>query len=185
MNVLAACCACSLSLIMINPSVSIAEDFANAPAPVAALGNLSSFSLTFTPENDIIHTIGIVVNGGELASAAPGRVIENSNVPHADPFLRGAERMRLTALFISCAFCGTASVLSSSVIGKMDVTEPAAHSEKVLVDGQSCSHFQTHSISIVEKHNDQSCSLRPGSVTTGAGKSLIRIAGPNSGGEIE
>jgi hypothetical protein len=112
-------------------------------------------------------------------------VIENSNAPHADPFLRGAETMRSTEIFISCAFCGTASVLSSSVIGETGVTEPAAHKDRVLADGQSCSHFQTHCISIVEKHNDQPCGLRPVPVTTGAGNSLIHIAGPNSGGEIE
>jgi hypothetical protein len=112
-------------------------------------------------------------------------VIENSNAPHADPFLRGAETMRSTAIFISCAFCGTASLLSSSVIGETDVTESVVNSEKVPVNGRSRSHFQTQSISIVDKHNDQSCNVRPVPVTTGAGNSLIHVAGPNSGGEIE
>lgn len=185
MNLLAGCCACSLSLIMIHASLSRAEDFANICEPAAAGGNLSGFCLTFSAENDIISTIGIVVNGGELASAAPGRVIENSNAPHADPFLRGAETMRSTANFISCAFCGTASVLSSSVIGETGVTGPFARNEKVPVDGRSRSHFQKHGNSIVEKHNDRSCNLRSVSVITGAAKSLLHIAGPNSGGEKE
>lgn len=185
MNLLAACCARSLPPIVIDPGMSVAEDFASARAPVAADCNLNSFCLTFAAKNDKINTIGIVVNGGELASVAPGRVIENSNAPHADPFLRGAETMRSTAIFISRAFCGTASVLSSSVIGAKSVTEPFAHNKKVSVDCRSRSHFQTHGNSIVEKHNGQSCNLRPVSVTTGAGMSLIHIAGPSSGGEKE
>ena len=184
-NLFAASRVCSILLIMVGPGTSIAGKSDRTAAPVSSAGNLMSFSLTFAPENDIIRTIGIAANGGELASAAPARVMENSNLPQAVPFLRGAEGMRLSAVFISCAFCGAASVLSLPVIGKPHVTEPAVCSDGVTTAGQFRSHFQTRNVYTMHRHNSQSLDLRRVSAMIGAGKSLSHVTGPNPRGEIE
>lgn len=202
MNVLAACCVCSLAIAGISPRTTVAENCNDAlaadPLHVSAyLSNpdLADFwvrqsdanigraaalaAITRIPNPAILYGLGsfLLTLDTENDIIVP-KVRKNSIVPQAGSFFRGAEMMRLTAVFISWTFSRTIPVLLSPVIGNVDLTDPANHSSKILPVDQFCPSFREHTISAVqEKHNDQSRSLRPASVGIGSDKTPIGTTG--------
>lgn len=193
MNVLAAYCVCSLAIVGIRPRTTVAENCNDAlaadPLHVSAyLSNpdLADFwvrqsdanigraaalaAITRIPNPAILYGLGsfLLTLDTENDIIVP-KVRKNSIVPQAGSFFRGAEMMRLTAVFISWTFSRTIPVLLSPVIGNVDLTDPA---------DQFCPSFREHTISAVqEKHNDQSRSLRPASVGIGSDKTPIGTTG--------
>ncbi len=202
MNVLATCCVCSLAITGINPKTTVAENCNNAlaanPLPGSAyLSNpdLANFwvrqydanigraaalaAITRIPNPAILYGLGtfLLTLDTENDIMVP-KVRKNSIVPQAGSFYRGAEMMRLTAVFISWTFSRTTPVLLTPVIGNVDLTDPVDHSSKVQLVDQFCPSFREHTISAVqEKHNDQSRSLRPASLGIVSDKAPIGTTG--------
>ena len=202
MNVLAACWVCFLAIAGIGLKTTIAENCNDAlaadPLPDSAFlpnPDLADFwvgqydanigraaalaAITRIPNPTILYGLGtfLLTLDTENDIIVP-KVRKNSIVPQAGSFYRGAEMMRLTAVFISWTFSRTAPVLMPPVIGGIDLTDPVDHSSKVQLVAHFCPSFREHTISAVqEKHNDQSRSLRPTSVGIGSDKAPIGTTG--------